>query len=169
MRVTNGSDPCDEPDSDTPSAKSSSPRTPGFDWPRTWLASHPLVRVCVPALDFSTHYVLQHHLVQAEIGDQLLELGILLLELPQPPQLRRPQPGKPFLPVEERRLGDAHLATDFLHRRAELLLLQRKGDLFLSEPRPLHDMLLSPPRGSCRKTLLLFSSLFRVGIRVGSA
>jgi len=38
-------------------------------------------------------------LVEAEIGDELLELAVLLLELPQTPQLARPKPAVELLPA----------------------------------------------------------------------
>lgn len=48
-------------------------------------------------------------------------------------------------------IADAHLATHLLNARAQLGLLQRKGDLILSELALLHDMLLAQiGPSSCR-------------------
>ena len=38
-----------------------------------------------------------------------------------------------LLLVEDRRLRDAHLAADLVNRRAQLLLLERAGNLLLSD------------------------------------
>ena len=49
--------------------------------------------------------VLEHGLIQREIGHDLFRTAILLLELLDPPQLGHPHPGVGLLPVVERRLG----------------------------------------------------------------
>lgn len=66
------------------------------------------------ASELSRDDILQHRLVQAEIGHQPLELGILFLELAQPLHLRRHQTRVLVAPVVVGRLADpclpAHLA-----------------------------------------------------------
>lgn len=87
--------------------------------------------------------VLQHLLVQAQVGHQLLELPVLLLELTQPAQLGDPHAAEPLLPPVEDGLADAHLAHDVAHGGARLLLPQGEGDLLLGELRLPHG--LGPP------------------------
>ena len=95
-------------------------------------------------------------LVQAQVGDQLFELSVLILELLQAPQLANAETTVNLLPSVERLLripstafptmlriagtlgGSAHPADDLGHRRARLRLLQREGDLLVRVPRLLH-------------------------------
>jgi hypothetical protein len=59
-------------------------------------------------------------LVEGEVGHELLQLGVLVLELPETPELGTAQPGVLPLPAVERLLRDAHLATDLRGGRAGL-------------------------------------------------
>jgi hypothetical protein len=95
---------------------------------------------------FAADHVLQHRLVQAEIGHQLLQLAVLLLELTKPLHLRRRQPAVLVPPVVERRLADPGLAAHLRYRRALLSLPQDEGDLALAELRLLHRKILRPAR-----------------------
>src|SRR5690606_5582070 len=106
------------------------------------------VRVCVPASDFFSNDFGQYVLVERQISNQPLQLRVLLAQLSQLAQLRRPQVRVLLLPDVERRLADAHLAADIGHRRATLRLPQRIGDLLVRVPRALHrPLLLSAPTG----------------------
>lgn len=69
------------------------------------------------------YHVLKHLLIQTQIRDQLLELFVLLFELTQAPQLVRAHAGVFLLPVEERRLGDSHLAADLVDPGTSFRLL----------------------------------------------
>ena len=69
-------------------------------------------------------HILQRRLVQTKVDDQALKLDVLLLELLQPLELHLAHPGKPLLPLVERRLRHAQLAAYLLHRRAAARLPQ---------------------------------------------
>jgi hypothetical protein len=60
----------------------------------------------------------EDRLVQAQIGDEALELAILLPELTQLAELTEPQGAEALLPPIERLLADAELAADLADRRA---------------------------------------------------
>jgi len=82
-------------------------------------------------------------LVEAEIGDELLQLAVLVNELLQPPQLAHTQPAVQLIPAVERLLADAHPAQNFGHRRSRFSLLRRERNLLLSVPRLLHGSISS--------------------------
>src|SRR6218665_270864 len=84
--------------------------------------------------------VLQHRLVQAQVGHDLLELAILLFKLAQASKVRRPHAGVLLTPLVERGIADAHLAADLLDADAQLRLLQRVGHLLLGELALPHGM-----------------------------
>jgi hypothetical protein len=70
-------------------------------------------------------FLREHDLVQAQVSYQALQLVVLLLELPQPLQLRGAEAAVLLAPVVERGLGDAHLPAHLPNLRAQLDLLQR--------------------------------------------
>lgn len=82
--------------------------------------------------------ILQHVLVELQIGDGLFELGILFFELLTATQLGRPQPTVLLLLLVECRTRDPHLATHFLDRRTTLRLLEGKSNLLLGVAGFLH-------------------------------
>ena len=82
-------------------------------------------------------------LIQAEIGDQLLQLAVFVLELLQAPQLAGTKPAIQLLPAVERLLRNPHPPDDLGHRRSRLRLLQGEGNLLLGEPTLLHGS--APP------------------------
>jgi len=55
------------------------------------LAAHLVDELALPARlhSFSADHVLRHFLVERQIGNQLLQLGVLILELLPPPHLGR--------------------------------------------------------------------------------
>jgi hypothetical protein len=67
---------------------------------------------------FSVDHVLQHLLVEREIGHQLLEPLVHLLELLQPHHLRGHQPAILLAPIVVGRLADAGLTAHLLDPRA---------------------------------------------------
>ena len=81
------------------------------------------VRASDRASDLSPDDVLQHLAVQRQIGHELLQPAILILELLQPLHLGRQKAGILLLPVEGSRLADACLAADLSYRRAVFALL----------------------------------------------
>lgn len=83
-------------------------------------------------------------LVQGQVGNQLLELPVLIPQLAQLPDLRRAEAAVLLLPAVERLLGDLELAADLDDRRAGLDLPQGHGDLFLGELARLHGRSFQP-------------------------
>jgi hypothetical protein len=81
--------------------------------------------------------VLEHGLVQAEVGHALPELAVLLLELPQ---LAHPHAVEPPLPAVDGGLADRELAADLLDRGAGLRLPQGESDLLVSGSGTLHGL-----------------------------
>src|SRR6476661_8816276 len=97
---------------------------PAESTPTTRHASRPPACASAQASEFSPDHVLQHRLVETEVGHNLAQLRVLVLELPQPTHLRRQQPVVPLLPVEVRRLADPRLAADLGHSHPVMTLLQ---------------------------------------------
>lgn len=93
-------------------------------------------------------------LVETHIGDQLLQLPVLIFKLLHPPQLAHAKPAAILLPVIERLLRNAHPADRLRHRHARLRLLQREGNLLISLPRLLHLQLLAHGRHRAGKLSL---------------
>lgn len=87
--------------------------------------------------------VLQYDFVETEIGNQLLELAILLLELAHPSQLLDPNACILFLPGIERGLRDTSLATYLFQSYASIRLVQCKSNLLLRKLLALHGEPLS--------------------------
>src|SRR5215831_14768036 len=84
----------------------------------------------------------QHVFVEREVGDQTLQSGVFVLELPQAAELAHAQMRVLLLPGVERGLADPQLPAHVADRGAALGLAQRVGDLLFGELRALHR---SPP------------------------
>src|SRR5262252_10940071 len=82
----------------------------------------------------------QHVLVEREIGDQTLQSGVFVLELPQAAELAHAQMRVLLLPRIERGLADPQLPAHVADRRAAFGLAQRVRDLLLGESRALHEV-----------------------------
>ena len=80
-------------------------------------------------LPFSRRNLLRLHLVQAQINQQTLKLGVLLAQLLELPDLGGLKISIPLVPRVRRLLGNFELAGDIGHRRAELMVLDRRHDL----------------------------------------
>jgi len=78
-------------------------------------------------------HILQHWLVEHQIGNDLLEPRVLVFELPQSTQFRRSQTGELAFPIEKRRLRDADLAADFRYGNAGLRLLPGEHNLLFGK------------------------------------
>jgi hypothetical protein len=87
---------------------------------------------------------LQHVPIQRQIGDQPLQPGVLVPQLPQLAHLEQPEVAVALLPVEVRRLADPHLPAHIRDRLTGVPLLQSKQDLLLGEPGLLHRFLSLP-------------------------
>lgn len=61
---------------------------------------------------FESQDILQHRLVDGEVRDQLLQLRILVLKLPHPPDLVRQQTIVHLLPIERSSIRNPRLAAD---------------------------------------------------------
>jgi hypothetical protein len=94
-------------------------------------------------------HVLQDRLVEAEVGHQPLQLGILVLELLQPTNFRDAHRAEPLLPPVERLLKHAELAADLRDRLARRLLRQGVGNLLFRETLLLHANLQAGWRPKC--------------------
>lgn len=81
--------------------------------------------------------------VQSEVGDQLLELAILVFELAKAAKFSHPHTGKFLLPAVEGLFSDAESATEFQDWSAGFDLAKSVGYLFLGELGFLHRELLS--------------------------
>ena len=64
--------------------------------------------------------VLQDGAIERQIGDDLLELGVLFAQLAQLANLRRTELAEAFLPHVQGRFGDTEFAGELRDRRAEL-------------------------------------------------
>jgi hypothetical protein len=93
--------------------------------------------------------------IQGQIGDQALQPGILVPQLPELPNFQETHVGVSLLPDVVGRLADPHLPTDVRNRLAGIALLQGKQDLLLGELRLLHRF-LSLPYKDAGSTLLWF-------------
>jgi hypothetical protein len=112
--------------------------------------------------------VLQHRLVEREVGDDLLQPPVLLLELPQPPDLGHAHVAEPLLPAIERLLTDAELAAELDHGRAGLRLPQREADLLLRVTLPGHRLPSPASKEHARKTRIAGGSGFGEGTTISS-
>ena len=91
---------------------------------------------------FSRDDILQHRLVERQVSDQPLELGLLIFELAQTPHLRRHQPRIKLLPPIKRLLRNPYPTGHLSDRRAGHRLLQHVRNLLLGVPRLIHGLLL---------------------------
>jgi hypothetical protein len=73
--------------------------------------------------------VLEHDLVEGQVGDEAFELRVFVAELLQLAGFTRGHPAIDLLPAVVGLLGDPHLATDITDRDAARGLLQDRGDL----------------------------------------
>lgn len=90
---------------------------------------------------------LQHGFVQAELGHQPFQPGILLRELLELPNVVRFQPGILLLPPIKELLRDADLPDQVGNRQAQLGLRQHRNDLLHREPH-LHGQSPHPAWGN---------------------
>src|ERR1022692_2222388 len=129
-------------------------RSAGVRSPQSAASTQGPTHACAKASDFFCDDRLQHRLVQTQISHNVLQLAILFFQLSQPPQFRRTQVLVLLAPQIKGRLANTHLPAHLIHRRAQLRLLQRKGDLVFAELAPLHDMTsFSSNQKSCRNSV----------------
>ena len=97
--------------------------------------------------------ILQHRLIEAQIGYQFLELRILLLQLLQLPYLAWLQASVLFLSTVERLLSYPKLAHDVGHWSAHFMLFDSRHNLFNRIPFPLHGKISSLHQYLARNSL----------------
>src|SRR6185437_8068393 len=95
--------------------------------------------------------ILQHRDVEHRLGQQLLQLAVLVFERLQLARIRHVHPAELRLPFEEGRAADAMLAEQIGRLHPGLVLAQNPNDLLFRKPRTLHRP--SPSRG---RTLLKY-------------
>lgn len=86
---------------------------------------------------FSQRLTQRRH-VEHRLGQELLELPVLLVERLQAMSVRDLHAAEARAPRVERRVADAVAAADLSHRQPGLLLLQDTDDLLFAEPALLH-------------------------------
>jgi hypothetical protein len=72
--------------------------------------------------------------IQHRPGEQLLQLGVLILQRPKPVGLKDLQTAILGLPFVKRRRGDRMAAAYLRRRHPCLLLLQYRDDLLIAKP-----------------------------------
>ena len=91
---------------------------------------------------------MQDGLIQGQIGHELLESTVLVLQLPQSPILGNCHLAVPLAPDVVGRLADPDGPCDLGNGRARIDLPQRGGNLFLRKLALLHAFLL--PLEGCK-------------------
>src|SRR5205085_7130795 len=84
---------------------------------------------------------------EAQVGNHLPQLPVLVLELLEPPHLRRQQAFVLLLPIEVGSLADPGLTADIRYRYAVSTLLENERLLGVRKPRSLHRSRLLPAQG----------------------
>lgn len=90
-------------------------------------------RAAAPALELFSHHLLEHLLVETQVGDQPLQALVLLLELLQALRLGGHQPAILLAPSVIRLHADRRLPAHLLDPRPFLRLAQDERDLLLAE------------------------------------
>src|SRR5215471_12060945 len=90
-------------------------------------------------------HLLEHVLIEREVGDEVFEAPDLLLEHADLAQLGSTHRAVATTPRVERLLADAHLAADLDGRRAAIDLPKRVCDLLLGVLGPFHGVSSSRP------------------------
>ena len=98
--------------------------------------------VAVPGLEVSLGKFLQHRLVQAQVSDQLLQLGVLLLQLFEALHLWAFHTAESISPSVVRLLGDTdllgHIRDGSACRKHGICFTQLRDDLFRGMTFSLH-------------------------------
>src|SRR5665213_518603 len=90
------------------------------------------------ALPFFSEEIFQRRVVEHGIGQQPLQLGVLVLERPQLPGLADVHTAILGLPLVDARIAHAMLAAQIGDRDARLVLFQYPDDLVFGEPASFH-------------------------------
>ena len=116
------------------------------------------------ALPVFSEGLLQDVLVEREISDDVLEAGILVLELAHPSELTHAQVRVFLLPDVARRLANAELPANVRRGRPAVSLPQGVGDLLFRELRSLHGpplLVMGGPQNLPRQLQLRLAPVFR--------
>ena len=95
------------------------------------------------------NYRLQDFFVQAEIGDQMLQLAILFLQPFEPLRIAHVHAAELRLPRVDRRFADADLPGQFGHFASRLVLLQDPDNLLFCGTAPSSFLDLLSSLSSC--------------------
>src|SRR5262245_17590670 len=82
--------------------------------------------------------ILRHRFIQRQVGDEPLELRVLVKQLLELARLARQHPPVDLLPAIERLLGDSDLAADVADGHASCDLLQDRRNLLNGKALSLH-------------------------------
>src|SRR5258706_3533444 len=120
------------------SGRRPSPHTPAA---RSWRA--PRTRELRPVAEqraspLSGIDVMQHRVVEHRLGEQVLQLAVLILKRLQPPGIGYIETAELGLPFVKRRARDPMLAAYIRCRAPRFLLAQDGDDLLFAEPATLH-------------------------------
>src|SRR3546814_10509132 len=108
-------DRCGGTDSGNWKCRTAEPGRPSGSTRPSPTASRRPARASDPASELSFDDILQHLAIERQIGNDLLEPAVLIIQLAQPPHLRWPQPRVLLLPVEVGRLTDPRLEIGRAH------------------------------------------------------
>lgn len=97
------------------------------------------------ALDFSRNNILKRGVVEREVGDDALELPVLVFQGAQSLGVADLHATKLALPVVESRVGDAVLTNQVLELNTCIPFLQHPDDLLFRESLAFHVILQFPP------------------------
>src|SRR5258706_7471920 len=125
-------------DSASMSGRRPSPHTPAARSPRAPRTREPRPVAEQRASPLSGIDVLQNGDIQHRLGEQLLQLAVLVFERPQTSGIRHVETAVPPLPLIERRARDPVLAAHIRCRAPRFLLAQDADDLLFAEPATLH-------------------------------
>src|SRR5512144_457180 len=114
--------------SNTPAARSPETQNEDGRRPLAWQRASP----------FFCGDLLEHRLIQLSLRQQLLELGVLVLERLEPLGIRHVEAAILGLPFVEGCAADPVLATNIARLCTGLLLAQDPDDLLFREPARLH-------------------------------
>src|ERR1017187_3426967 len=131
-------------DTDTSPDESGSARRRVARRPLLPSASLPLPAFAAPGSPFFCDHRLQRSFVQQQFGDGVLELVVLLLQLPQPLRLTYLHPAVLPLPAVEAPPRDAMPSAQLSRLHSRLRFLQDGDDLFLAESTLPHDSSSGP-------------------------
>src|SRR3954452_19910253 len=108
---------------------------------------------CDQASELSADHVLKHLAIKRQVGNNLLQLRVVIFKLLQPPHLRRLHAIVALLPIEVGCRADTGLAADVRHRHPVAALLQNEAFCDSENLNAFIVFRSSQPGNQTRKTL----------------